>query len=170
MTQAPATRTNKGGTLTKRSEHPLQRMRQDFDTFFRQTLGGWLTPFDQELESMRMWDFDVTENDQEIAVRAELPGFEENELDVQINNDLLTIKAEKEQKDDQHTEYRNFYRTITLPAGVNVDKVQATYHNGVLELHMPRKEGSQPKHIKVEGHQNGNGQQGMKQSSEKAKK
>jgi HSP20 family protein len=64
-------------------------------------LGGWLAPFEQNFGAMRMWDFDVKDNDQEIVVRAELPGFEANELDVQLNNDVLTIKAEKEQKDER---------------------------------------------------------------------
>jgi HSP20 family protein len=150
MAQVPATTTSQGGRMAARREHPLERLRQDFDTLFGRLMGGRLAPLEQDFGSMRMWDFDVTENDKEISVRAELPGFEQNELDVQLNKDVLTIKAEKEQKDKGHEEYTSFYRSITLPPGIDADMVQATYHNGVLELHVPRAEGSQPKRINVQ--------------------
>jgi DNA-binding NtrC family response regulator len=137
-----------------------QRLQRDFDTLFERLLGGRLAPFEQDFGSMRLWDFDVTENDKEIVVRAELPGFEPNELDVQFNQDVLTIKAEKQQKGDREEEYRSFYRTVTLPPGIKADKAQATYRNGVLELHIPRSEEAQPKRIRVEGQQAAAGQAG----------
>jgi HSP20 family protein len=141
----------------------MGRLARDFDTLFDRLLGGWLAPFDtdQDLGSVRLWDFDVSENDKEIVIRAEMPGFEQNEIDVQINNDALTIKAEKEQKIDGRQEYRSFIRTVVLPHGINPEKVQATYRNGVLELHIPRAENAQPKHIKVQAEQAATGQQGQ---------
>jgi HSP20 family protein len=176
MAQIPATRRNGGGLATRR-EHPLDRLRGDFDTLFDRLWSGWLAPYDQDLRNIRVWDFDVKENDQEIVVRAEIPGFKEDELDVQLNNDVLTIKAEKEQKGDGQEEYRSFFRTVMLPAGVNPDKVQATYQNGVLELHCPRAEGAQTKRIKVHAQQGETGQQGRQPNaqaggaaSEKSKK
>jgi HSP20 family protein len=131
-------------------EHPLERLQRDFDALFGNLWGGHIAPFARNLGSIRVWDFDVTENDREIVVRAELPGFEANELDVQINQDELTIKAEKEQKGDKQEEYRSFQRRITLPAGINVDQVQASYRNGVLELHIPRAEEAQPRRIQIQ--------------------
>src|SRR5262249_28457318 len=124
-----------------------------------------------------IWDFDVKEDDKEIVVRAEMPGFEQNEIDVQINNDTLTIKAEKEQKGNGREEYRSFFRTITLPGGINAEKAQATYRNGVLELHFPRSEEAKPRRIKVQAEQVPSGQQGHQpgnpagaQGSEKSRK
>jgi len=156
MAQVPATRRDQGGRLAARREHPLERLHRDFDSLLAQLWGGWLTPVEQDLETMRMWDFGIKEDDREIVVRAELPGFEENEIDVQINNDVLTIKAEKQQKDEQHEEYRNFYRSIALPSGVDAGKARAAYRNGVLELHIPRAEEARPRRIAVEGqHTNG---------------
>jgi hypothetical protein len=99
-----------------------------------------------------VWDFDVKENDGEITVRAEVPGFEENELDVQINQETLVIRAEKEQRGDGREEYRSFYRAITLPPGIDTNAVQATYRNGVLELHIPRTAGSQSRRVQIQGH------------------
>ena len=159
MAQVPATRTGQGGRLAAREENPLQRLQQNFDTLFGRLMGGWLAPFDQDIGSLRVWDFDINENDQEIVVRAELPGFEPNELDVQINNGALTIKAEKEKKANGHEEYRSFLRTVALPSGISADQAQATYRNGVLELHIPRAEGNKPKHISVQGEQPGQTEQ-----------
>jgi HSP20 family protein len=177
MAQLPA-RKNQGGSLTPRGEHPLERLQRSFDTLFNSLWGGRLAPFEQDFEPVRLWDFDVKENDKEITVRAEMPGFEEKELDVQLSNDVLTIKAEKEQKGDGREEYRSFYRSITLPGGINSDNVQASYRNGVLELRIPRAEGAQPRRIQVQTEQAANrpqvqqtpsGQAGTA-ASEKAKK
>jgi HSP20 family protein len=140
-------------------------MRRDFNSLFDRLWNGWLVPFDQDLEPVRLWDFDVTENDKEIVVRAEIPGFEPNELDVQVNNDVLTIRAEKEQRDDRREEYRSFFRSVTLPSGIDAEHVQASYRNGVLELHIPRAEGAGPKRINVQGQQGEGGQQAQQQIS-----
>lgn len=156
-------RRNQGSGLTAPRQHPVDQFHQAFDSLFDRFFGGLPAMSSQDFGSMRMWDFGVTENDKEILVRAEMPGFEENEIDVQLDNDMLTIKAEKEQKGEGQEEYRSFYRTITLPAGLDAGKAQATYHNGVLELHFPRPEGTQSKRIQVRGHQAGNGHQGQQQ-------
>jgi len=161
MAQVPATRSNQGGRMAPRREHPLQRMQRDFEALFGRLWGGWLAPLEQEFEPLRVWDFDVSDNDKEIVVRAEVPGFTENELEVNINNNVLTIKAEKEQKGDGQQEYRSFYRTVVLPPVINPDKVQATYQNGVLELHIPKAEEAQPRRINIQGQQAATGQQGQ---------
>ncbi len=153
-------RRNQGGSMTMPRQHPLDQFHQAFESLFDRFFGNFPMMAGQDSGSMRMWDFGVTENDKEITVRAEMPGFEENEIDVQLNNDMLTIRAEKEQKGDGREEYRSFYRTVTLPAGVDAEKAQATYRNGVLELHFPRPEGVQARRIQVRGQRNGNGHQG----------
>jgi HSP20 family protein len=139
--------------VAERRGHPLERMERDFDTLLRRLWGGLLAPGDQDSGSMRLWDFDVTEKDQEIVVRAEIPGFEDSELDVKLIDNVLTIQAEKEQKGDGQEEYRSFYRAVTLPSGIDPNNVKATYRNGVLEVHIPRAEGAGPKRIEVQGQQ-----------------
>jgi HSP20 family protein len=138
--------------MTTREEHPLDLFRRDFGSLFDRLWSGWLAPYSQEFGSMRVWDFDVTENDQEVTVRAEIPGFDEKELDVQLSNDVLTIKAEKEEKGKGREQFRSYHRTVTLPAGLDAEKVKATYRNGVLELHFPRTEGAKAKRIQIQGH------------------
>jgi HSP20 family protein len=151
MALIPASKGNQGGPVASRSEHPLRRLRRELDSLFGTQ--GWLAPFEEDFETLRVWDFNVTESDKEIVVRAEMPGFDESELDVRVQDNALTIKAEKEQKGEGREEYRSFYRSIALPAGVQADNAQATYRNGVLELHIPRSEQAQPKRIKVLGQQ-----------------
>jgi len=165
MAQVPATQRSQGARLAPRRENTPERMRRDFNSLFDRLWNGWLVPLDQDLEPVRLWDFDVTENDKEIVVRAEIPGFEPNELDVQVNNDVLTIRAEKEQRDDRREEYRSFFRSVTLPSGIDAEHVQASYRNGVLELHIPRAEGAGPKRINVQAQQGDGGQQAQQISS-----
>jgi HSP20 family protein len=158
MAQLPVRR-NQGGQLATRREHPLARLQRDFDNLFGRLWGGWAVPFEQDFEPLRVWDFDVREDDKGFVVRAEMPGFTENEIQVQLNNNVLTIRAEKEQHEGGMEEYRDFERSVTLPQGTNAEGAQATYHNGVLELHIPRAPESQPRRITVQGHQAAAGQQ-----------
>jgi HSP20 family protein len=99
-------------------------------------------------------DFD--ENEKEFVLKAEAPGFEPEDLDVQVSGNMLTIKAEKkkeskEKKGNGYFEERRFERTITLPAGADTDHVEAKYHNGVLEIHLAKTEDAQRKKIPVQG-------------------
>jgi len=154
MARDLTTRNNQGGNLATRGQqaHPIDLFRREMDSLFSRFFGGgWLAPFEGSFGQTQGLGLDVQENDNEMVVRADVPGFEENELDVRLENDLLTVKAEKEQKGDNQREYRSFFRQVTLPPGIDADKVQASYRNGVLELHMPRPEGSRAKRIQIQG-------------------
>jgi HSP20 family molecular chaperone IbpA len=116
-------------------------------------------PTEEEFASERFCDVDMEEGDNEVTVRAELPGFDPNDLDVQVNNDLLTIKAEKKQEEKaeegrgrrSERRYAMYRRTITLPPGTNPEKAEANYRNGVLELHFARSPGAKGKRIPIHG-------------------
>ena len=82
------------------------------------------------------------------------PGFNKEEFNVEVNDNILTISSEKrvenETKDGQqftHREfsYQSFKRTFTLPATVESDKIEAKYENGILHLSIPKKEEAKPK-------------------------
>jgi HSP20 family protein len=120
------------------------------DDLFSRFFGQTLLPFDGDYEEMRAWDFDVDDKENEIVVRAEVPGFEANEIDVQLNNEFLIIKAEKQQKKDEGDSYRSYRRTVTPPCRVKEDKATATCRNGVLELHLPKTEATKAKHIPIQ--------------------
>jgi HSP20 family protein len=172
---------NQESNVALRGQHaPLDLFRRQFDALLDSLSSGLFAPAGQDYGSNGLPGLGVTENDKEIVVRAGMPGFEENELDVRLEQNTLTIKAEKEQKSDNQQEYRSFFRTVTLPSGIDPDKVQAAYRNGVLELHIPRTEASQARRIPLQGQkppagqppaakQTGNGKQGAQAKSETAK-
>src|SRR2546422_386982 len=123
-----------GQVAAPQREQSLARRQRGLESVVDRIFRGWLGPFGEEMGSMRLWDVNMTENDQEVVIRADVPGFEENELDVQVSGDMLTIKAEKERRDDGQEEFRSYFRSITLPAGIDANKIEATCKNGVLEL------------------------------------
>jgi HSP20 family protein len=102
---------------------------------------------------------DVSETDKEIVITAEMPGLERKDVDISLENDLLTIRGEKEvesEKEDKNKNYQMrersygmFYRAIQLPPGIDPSKVQATMANGVLNITIPKPAQSQPKKIEV---------------------
>jgi HSP20 family protein len=153
MAQLPVHQRNRGGGLTTHQQHPMDLFRRQFDALFDNFFRGWPAPFfgGEDGGSMRVWDFDVQEGDKDITIRAEMPGFNDHEIDVRLDNDVLTIQAEKQEQEDGRREFRSFRRSITLPGGIDAEKVQATYRNGVLELHIPRTEGRQARRIQVQG-------------------
>ena len=100
---------------------------------------------------------DVTETDKEIEINAELPGLEEKDLQINLSDNVLTIKgekkAEKERKEKDfrvvERSYGAFERTIELPEGVNPDSIKATIAKGVLTVTVPKPAPAQAKTIEV---------------------
>jgi HSP20 family protein len=129
---------------------PMERVRHNFERLFDRFFGGAVTPYEEDLEEMRVWDLDVDDADKEVIVRAEIPGFEGDEVDVSLRDNVLCIKAEKREKKDGEQRYRSFCRNVTLPAGLNADQAQANYRNGVLELHLPKSPQAGAKRIAVQ--------------------
>jgi HSP20 family protein len=130
---------------------PFSAFQEAFDNLFDRMFGQWAGPFGAEPGTMHFWDFDVEEADQEVIVRADMPGFETDDIDIRMDQNGLTIQAEQKQRGDEARRYRTYFRTVTLPTGVDADKVNATYHNGVLEVHVPRTEEAKPRRIQVQG-------------------
>ena len=100
---------------------------------------------------------DLTETDKEIEITAELPGLEEKDVQINLTDNLLTIrgekKAEKEQKDKNYRlverSYGSFERTLELPEGVNPDAIKANIAKGVLKVTIPKPAPAQAKKIEV---------------------
>jgi len=140
-----------------RSENPWQRMREEMATLFDRFFGRWPAEWQQGLASERFWDADVEERDKDIVVRAEAPGFEPQDFDIHITGNTLTIQAEHKQEAEEKQEgfhrterrYGHFQRSIPLPAAVAADKAEARYHNGVLELRLPRTEEVRRQRIEI---------------------
>ena len=101
---------------------------------------------------------DMYELEDEIHVRAELPGLKKEDIDISLEGETLTIKGEKklEEVDEEanyfHCElgYGNFIRSVSLPFPVNSQKMSATFENGILEIKLPKAAEAKAKHVKIE--------------------
>jgi HSP20 family protein len=103
-------------------------------------------------ERIEPWGFEMEEGEKEVVVRAETPGFEASELEVPLRDNVLTLRAEHHEPAEKGAVERRqarMERTVTLPAGIEPDKVEARYRNGVLEVHVPRTPEAQPRRIEV---------------------
>src|SRR5271165_426650 len=100
---------------------------------------------------------DIYEDPQKVVLKLEVPGIEEKDLDVRVENHTLTVKGErkfdKEEKEQNfhriERRYGSFYRAFTLPSTVNAENIAASYNAGVLKLELAKKAEAQPKQIKI---------------------
>lgn len=144
--------------------HPLGEFDRLFNRFFGR---DWMRPllWEQPLWSElaepfegRLPHVDVIDRDEEILVRAEIPGVDKKDLDLSIDDNVLTIKGrvsreEKEEKGDYcrcEISSGAFSRSITLPAAVDASKVNASLKDGVLEVTLTKLEKSKRQRIEVQ--------------------
>ena len=100
---------------------------------------------------------DIYEDEHNITLKLDVPGIDEKDIDVRIDNNTLSVhgerKIEKEEKEENYRrverQYGSFTRTFTLPTTVDAEKVSATYDKGVLQIALPKKAEAKPKQIKV---------------------
>jgi HSP20 family protein len=136
----------KGISERREEENPFALLRREMDSLFDNFFRG----FDMEPFESRFGAFspkvDVTENDKEIKVSAELPGMDEKDIDISLNRDTLTIRGEKKEEKEQkgkdyyrmERSYGSFNRTIQLPIEVETDKIEAQLKRGVLTVTLPK--------------------------------
>jgi HSP20 family protein len=130
-------------------------MNRMFDNFFR---GFELSPFEDE-RSFGSFSpsVDVREGEKEVTVRAELPGMNEKDIEVSLTDDALTIRGEKKDEKEEkgkdywhrETSYGSFRRVIPLPEGLNQEKVDARFKNGILTVTLARLEEAKAKGKKI---------------------
>jgi HSP20 family protein len=100
---------------------------------------------------------DIYEDPKKVVLKLEVPGIEEKDLDVRVENNTLTVKGErkfeKEEKEENfhriERRYGSFYRAFTLPSTVDTEHIGASYNAGVLKLELAKKVEAQPKQIKI---------------------
>ena len=106
---------------------------------------------------------DIYEDSKKVVLKLEVPGMEEKDLDIRVENNTLTVKGERKFEKDEKEEnfhrierrYGTFYRSFTLPSTVDTENVQASYNAGILKLNLNKKPEAQPKQIKVNFGQQG---------------
>ena len=137
-----------------RPAYPVNRLNREFETIFNRLFAGWPIPYEGLALPETKWGFDVDEMDKEFVIRAEAPGFDANDFGVFMTGNMLTLKAEhkpdaKEKKEGAWCWERNFEENVTLPTGIEPERIEAIYRNGILEVHVPKSEVVKPRRITV---------------------
>jgi HSP20 family protein len=126
----------------KRGGGDLARLHRDMDDLFGAFFGDWPT-----FSHHRVWPaIDVADGENEIVVKAEVPGCKAEDIDISVHGNTLTISGEKKAEEEKkekgyyHLErsYGSFRREIGLPSEVESDKVEASCKNGVLTINLPK--------------------------------
>jgi HSP20 family protein len=136
-----------------RAMNPFEEMERLFEQFMGRSWMrplGWETPLWSEMAKsmdIRVPSVDVIDREEEVVVRAEIPGVDKENLEVSLSDDRLTIKGttrqEKEEKEAGEYTRRemsrgSFTRVVTLPANVDGEKARASFKDGVLEMTLPK--------------------------------
>jgi HSP20 family protein len=130
-------------------------MNRMFEQFFRGGTGeeaGW---------GVRTWTppVDIYETDDALILKAELPGVSKDDVSIEIHQNTLVLRGERkheaEVKEDRYHRveraYGSFQRSFMLPTLVDQEHVHASYHDGVLELRLPKSEAAKPKRVAITG-------------------
>jgi HSP20 family protein len=147
-------------TMTRPEQYGMRRwdplslfdeMQQDMARFWNQMMPWSTWPMYEPMRSsgqMVTWrpSLDVFERDNQIVVKAELPGVKKEDIELEVDRGSLVIRgqrhAEHQVRQDQYyrTErsYGSFYRRLPLPEGVNADNIKANYNDGILEVRIPK--------------------------------
>lgn len=149
---------------------PLDALRREVDRLFEDfRAGDWRWPFRRSGTDLEMaWPraaawalapaIDLVEKDGGFEITAELPGMEEKSVEVKVAGNMLSIRGEKreskEEKDKHYhlseRRYGSFQRSFQVPAGVDVDRIDASFSNGVLTVSLPKTPEAQRAEKKIE--------------------
>ena len=149
-------RTRAGNAPTASSFPLMRRMAEDMNRLFDQFgFGGRLGTLPSLLAgdlpggtgSQALWvpDIEMFQRNGNLVVRADLPGLSKDDVNVEVDDGVLTISGERKHEEEEERDgfyrsersYGHFYRSIPLPDGVNADQVEASFRDGVLEITVP---------------------------------
>jgi HSP20 family protein len=148
-------------TFMRRFSEEMDRLFEDFG------LGrGLLTPMlDKAQLPQGLWSpqVEILERDNQLVMRADLPGLTRDDVNIELDNDGITIEGERKNENEEKGEgyyrsersYGKFYRRIPMPEGVKAEDAKATFNNGVLEITMPapKREQRKPRRLEISGHE-----------------
>lgn len=136
-------RTYLGRTALRRNE-PFYALHGEMDNLLDHFLGRWRTQDQWPVSTS--WEVEESEN--AVALRLPLPGFEPTEIDVQIDGNVLAVHALHEDKDNA-ARRREAQHRVLLPEGLDFEKTEVSYRNGMLEVNAPRLPGPTPRKFEV---------------------
>jgi HSP20 family protein len=137
-------------------------LRDRFNRLFEQSFNDFLSPLatvtgEGGVDRPWMPPVDIRETQDELIFVAELPGFTKDEVQITLENDVLTISGERKLEKNVANEswhrmeraYGSFARAFTLPSNVATDKVNATFRDGLLQVMVPKQEQAKPRKISI---------------------
>jgi HSP20 family protein len=143
--------------LVKRFGEEINKLFEDFGLD-----RGWVTPGVERFAGPGLWtpQVEMFERNNELIVRADLPGLERDDVTVEVAEDGLTIEGERRDEKEEKGEgfyrseraYGKFYRRLPLPEGVKAEDANATFSNGVLEITIPTRKRIEQKTRRIEIH------------------
>jgi HSP20 family protein len=136
---------------------PMLKLRNGIDTLLEDLFHAESSMAPFQSNGKRMPAIDVKETDEAITVDAELPGLKQEEIQVSVEEGVLTISAERKQDKDEQSKnvhrkeryYGHLERSLALPGSVEGGKVEAVYKDGVLHVTLPKKPSAKPKAVTV---------------------
>ena len=150
-----------GELLPRQDEnvHPMARMHREMDRMFEDFFGGrWPKMAGPSSDLILRPSIDIAESKKAYRISVEVPGVEENELELNVEGDTLIISGEKRQEHEDDEEgfhrversYGSFRRLLSLPEDADVDGIEASFRKGVLKIKVPRRESSQSSARRIE--------------------
>jgi HSP20 family protein len=140
---------------------PFRELNSITDRMNRLFQDSWGTPGRTGEEGLAPMNFvppvDVYEDEHNVTIKMEVPGIEQKDIDIRLENNTLTVRGERKFEQDEKEEnfhrierrYGSFYRAFTLPNSVDNENVSANYENGVLKIQLAKRAEAKPKQIKV---------------------
>jgi HSP20 family protein len=140
--------------------NPAQELlRERVNRLFENAFGDALAGEEREEVSRPSWvpAVDIAETDAALVLFAELPGLSRDEVEITLEDNVLTVRGERRFADEETREsyhrieraYGAFHRSFHLPANVRADKVKATFTDGILKIEVPKAEESRPRKIEI---------------------
>jgi len=134
----------------------MMALRDKMNRLFEDTVSG---RGDETSLLQRNWvpSVDIYENEHELVLTAEVPGIEEKDIEIKVEDNTLTVKGERKMESETQEEnyhriersYGSFFRSFSLPNYVDHDKIKAENTNGVLKITMPKKQEAKPRTVKI---------------------
>jgi HSP20 family protein len=142
--------------LARMSFNPFGSLHREIDRLFEEFTRG---PAQGGVPAVShlVPNIDIVETDKEIQISAEMPGLERKDVEISLEDNMLTVRGEKKVEDQQKDKnvrvsertYGVFMRVLELPPGIDPSQIQATMSNGVLKITIPKPDKPQPKRIEV---------------------
>jgi HSP20 family protein len=127
----------------------LARLREEFNNLFERFWSDLPGRWEGLFEPSWFWDLELEDEGDRYLVRLEAPGFEPDDFEVRLSGGVLTIKADRREERGGHYRYGSLRRVLSVPQGIQADKVEARYRNGILEVTLPKSEEVRGKRIPV---------------------